>query len=244
MLNGLLLIDKPILYTSHDVVDVVRRVLGERRVGHAGTLDPMATGLLVVMVGPSTSLFDALSGDDKSYEGVMTLGIATTTQDAEGAIVQTADPDEVTEEQIQRQFAGCVGSMEQKAPLYSAVKKGGRKGYEAARKGQGHTFVPPVKTVRIQELKLEAFKNPDAYFSCRVSRGTYIRSLASDIGERVGIPMTLTSLRRTACGSLGIDSAITLEALKRLEASAIAKHLEQNLGRAEAKIKAHAKNHA
>jgi tRNA pseudouridine55 synthase len=237
MLNGLLLIDKPILYTSHDVVDVVRRVLGERCVGHAGTLDPMATGLLVIMVGPSTKLFDALSGDDKSYEGVMTLGFSTTTLDAEGEITASADPTGVTEQQLRTRFSEFTGVMSQTAPLYSAAKKNGQKGYEAARKGRGDTFAPPVKNVEIKELRLEAFLNPDAFFSCRVSRGTYIRSLASDIGDKIGTPITLTSLRRTGCGLFSIRGAMTIPQLKKITRDDITRQLNQNLEQAEAKIR-------
>lgn len=235
MFNGLLLIDKPILYTSHDVVDAVRRILGERRVGHAGTLDPMATGLLIVMVGPSTTLFDTLSGHDKSYEGIMTLGFATQTQDAEGAITASADPGAVaavTAETVERSFAQFIGAIDQKAPLYSAVKKDGQKGYEAARKGKGHTFDPPVRRVEVKSFRLEAFSNPDAYFSCRVSSGTYIRALASDVGNRIGIPMTLTSLRRTSCGELDLRDALTLDQLKQIRREDLAQHLEKNRLRA------------
>ncbi len=238
MLNGLLLIDKPILYTSHDVVDVVRRVLGERRVGHAGTLDPMATGLLVVMVGPSTSHFDALSGDDKDYEGVITFGYATATQDAEGVITASADPSAVTEVGVRESFAAFTGKIDQRAPLYSAVKKNGRKGYEAARRGQGDTFEAPVKPVEVKRFDLEAFEHPEAFFSCRVSRGTYIRSLAFDVGARLGVPATLTSLRRTVCGTLGLGSAVTLEALRRMSREEIARSLEHNLALASDKIRA------
>lgn len=229
MLNGLLLIDKPILFTSHDVVDVVRRVLGERRVGHAGTLDPMATGLLVVMVGPATTLFESLSGHDKNYEGVMTFGFATTTQDAEGAITRSADPAAITADTLGKCFADFTGTIDQQAPLYSAAKKNGRKGYEAARRGLGDSFVPPTKKVEIKSLRLEAFSNPDAYFSCRVSRGTYIRSLAFDIGVRLDVPATLTSLRRTASGVFDVGAAVTLAALKRLTRPEMTKHLERNL---------------
>lgn len=236
MLNGLLLIDKPILHTSHDVVDSVRRILGERRVGHAGTLDPMATGLLIVMVGPSTSLFDALSGDDKNYEGVMTFGYSTATQDAEGVITASADAASVTAEKIRAGFAALTGRIDQQVPLYSAVKKNGRKGYEAARRGQGDAFEAPVKQVEVKSFELDAFDHPDAFFSCRVSRGTYIRSLASDVGKRLGVPATLTSLRRTVCGTLGLGSAVTLDALKRMPREAVERLLESNLSLASEKI--------
>ena len=235
MLNGLLLINKPILYTRHDVVDSVRRVLGERRVGHAGTLDPMATGLLVIMVGPSTSLFDALSRDDKRYDGVMTLGFSTTTLDAEGVIVRAGDPAAVTAAAVKNTFLEFTGAITQTAPLYSAAKKDGRKGYEAARRGQD--FVAPVKNVEVKELALEAFENPDAFFACRVSRGTYIRTLMSDIGDRIGVPATLMSLRRTACGPFDLKDAITLGALGRMSRAEIVLELGRNLERASAKIR-------
>ena len=167
----------------------------------------------------------------------MTLGFSTTTQDAEGAIVTQADAGAVTEGAMRERFLEFTGPMEQKAPLYSAAKKDGRKGYEAARRGQGDTFAPPVKKVDIKELTLEAFLNPDAYFACRVSRGTYIRSLASDIGDRIGVPTTLMSLRRTACGGFNLGGALTLDALKRLSRAEIARHLEAGLERAAAKIR-------
>lgn len=231
-LNGLLLIDKPILHTSHDVVDAVRRVLGERRVGHAGTLDPMATGLLIIMVGPSTTLFDTLSGSDKTYEGVMTFGYATATQDAEGRIVGTGDPGGITGDQVADCFAGFVGRIDQKAPLYSAVKKNGRKGYEAARRGQGDSFEAPVRQVEVKRLRLDAFQNPDAYFSCLVSRGTYIRTLAADAGERLGVPATLTALRRTSSGPFHVSDAVTPSALKHAGADELRRLLDLGLERA------------
>jgi tRNA pseudouridine55 synthase len=237
MLNGLLLIDKPILFTSHDVVDVVRRVLGERRVGHAGTLDPMATGLLIMMIGPSTSLFDQLSGDDKSYQGVMTLGYATATQDTEGIITGSGDPDGITEADIVKRFGEFIGTSEQQAPLYSAAKSKGRKGYEAARRGLGATFTPPVKQIRVSELRLDAFSAPDAFFTCRVSRGTYIRTLVSDIGAKLGVPATLTSLRRTSCGLFDISGAVTLNALKEMSPEETSRHLERQLEAAAPKLR-------
>jgi tRNA pseudouridine55 synthase len=237
MLNGLLLIDKPILFTSHDVVDVVRRVLGERRVGHAGTLDPMATGLLVVMVGPSTSLFDRLSGDDKTYQGVMTLGYSTATQDAEGMITGSGDPDAVTEAAVLEQFRSFIGESLQQAPLYSAAKSKGRKGYEAARRGLSATFVPPSKQIHVRELRLDAFSPPDAFFTCRVSRGTYIRTLVSDIGVKLGVPATLTSLRRTSCGPFDISGAVTLQTLKAMGPEETARHLERQLAAAAPKLR-------
>ncbi|MBP9733068.1 MAG: tRNA pseudouridine(55) synthase TruB [Candidatus Omnitrophica bacterium] len=237
MLNGLLLIDKPILYTSHDVVDVVRRVLGERRVGHAGTLDPMATGLLVVMVGPATSHFESLSGDDKGYQGILTLGYSTATQDTEGIITSTGDAAGVTAEALEDIFSGFVGPGEQTAPLYSAAKNKGRKGYEAARRGLADTFTPPVKQINISELTLNAFANPDGYFSCRVSRGTYIRTLVSDIGQKAGVPATLTALRRTSCGLFNLSDAVTLKELRSMGASKISDHLQAQLEAAAPKLR-------
>jgi len=221
-MNGILLIDKPILYTSHDIVDCVRRKLKIRRVGHAGTLDPMATGLLVVMVGTTTSLFEALSSQDKTYEGMMTLGMEARTQDAEGEIVRTADTDGVREEDVRNVFGQFRGRLEQQIPHYSAAKIHGKKGYELARKRID--FKPPVKTIDVKELRLQAFLNPDIYFYACVSKGTYLRALAADIGTALRVGAVLTALRRVCSGCYHVRESLTLVDLERLSQEELARH--------------------
>jgi len=221
-MNGILLIDKPILYTSHDVVDVVRRKLSLRRVGHAGTLDPMATGLLVVLVGTATSLFEALSSQDKCYEGVMTLGMEARTQDTEGEIFRTADTSGIREEGVRKVFEQYTGIYQQRTPHYSSAKIQGRKGYQLARKNIN--FEPPLKTVEVRELTLKAFADPDVYFLAHVSKGTYLRALANDVGQALGVGALLSALRRTRSGRYAIQDSLTLERFKGMSLEKIKDH--------------------
>ena len=203
--EGLLLVDKPGGMTSHDVVDVVRRRLGTRKVGHAGTLDPMATGLLVLGVGRATRLLRFLGALPKTYEGTARLGVETTTLDADGDVT-VERPVTTTEADIRGAMASLVGDSLQSPPAYSAVKVGGRKLYEAARKGEVLEAAP--RSVRVDAFDLTAYREPDADFQVTCSGGTYVRVLLADVGTALGCGAHLTRLRRTAIGALEVDEAV------------------------------------
>jgi tRNA pseudouridine55 synthase len=226
-MKGILLINKPILYTSHDIVDIVRRKLGIKRVGHAGTLDPMATGLLILLIGDCTKLFDSLSAEDKYYDGMMTLGYSTKTQDCEGVITDARDASHITSKDIETVFQEFTGKLEQRVPQYSSAKIKGRKAYELARKDQ--VFETPVKTVEIHALNLEGFNNPDVFFSTHVSKGTYLRAIASDVGDKLGVGMMLSSLRRTGSGEFHLDGALEMADFLSKDLRSIADLMDSNL---------------
>jgi tRNA pseudouridine55 synthase len=225
-MDGVLIIDKPIGLTSHDVVDQVRRILRERRVGHTGTLDPFATGVLVVLVGRATRLAQFLSGVEKEYEAVIRLGFNTDTGDISGK--RTSDsqvnfkPEQWTREQIENALASLRGEIDQVPPMYSAKKQAGRKLYELARQGEEVERKP----VRVCISKFEAIKptgellkdNLDGTFDFEVrvecSAGTYVRTLAEDFGKRLNVGAHLAELRRTRVGDLPVTEAKTLEQVK------------------------------
>jgi tRNA pseudouridine55 synthase len=202
--EGLLLVDKPSGMTSHDVVDVVRRSLGTRKVGHAGTLDPMATGLLVLGVGRATRLLRYLGDLPKSYEGTGRFGEETDTLDADGEVVRRT-PVEVSLPDIQRACAALVGESMQTPPAYSAVKVGGRKLYDAARRGD--VLVAPARQIRVDAFEASGFDGRDLGFRVTCSGGTYVRALVADVGRALGCGAHLIRLRRTAIGSLRVEEA-------------------------------------
>jgi tRNA pseudouridine55 synthase len=206
--EGLLLIDKPPGVTSHDVVDAVRRAFGTRKVGHAGTLDPMATGLLLVGMGRATRLLRFLSGLDKTYEGSGRLGAETDTLDGDGRIVRTAETEHVTEDELRRAMAGLVGESDQVPPAYSAVKVGGRALYHAARRGE-HVD-PEPRTIRVEAFDLLSFDGRDFDFRMWCSSGTYVRVLVADVGRAVGSAAHLTRLVRTRAGPFSLREAVPL----------------------------------
>jgi tRNA pseudouridine55 synthase len=202
---GFLLIDKPAGITSHDAIDQVRRALGTRKVGHAGTLDPMATGLLLIGVGRATRLLRFLGELPKAYEGSGLLGVETTTLDAEGEEVRRS-PVNVTEQGLRAAMAGFVGDIEQVPPAFSAVKVGGRKLYEDARKGTA-VEAPPRK-VHVETFELIRFEAPRFDFRVRCSAGTYVRSLVADVGRELGCGGHLVALRRSAIGPYNVRDAM------------------------------------
>jgi len=195
--EGLVLIDKPKGITSHDAVDAVRRALGTRKVGHAGTLDPMATGLLVMGVGRGTRFLRFLAELDKEYEGIGRLGVETDTLDAEGEVVRTADVD-VDEASLREAMGALTGEIEQRPPAHSAVKVGGERLYKAARRGE--VVAAPIRRVRVESFELIRFEPPDFDFRVICSSGTYVRSLMADVGVRLGCGAHLTHLVRTRIG--------------------------------------------
>jgi tRNA pseudouridine55 synthase len=209
--EGLLLVDKPKGVTSHDVVDAARRALGTRKVGHAGTLDPMATGLLILGVGRATRLLRFLGDLPKTYEGTGMLGVQTDTLDAEGEVVRTAGV-EADRAALERAMAGLVGGSMQRPPAYSAVKVGGRKLYEAAR--SGHSLEAPPRPVRVDAFDLLAFEPPRFDFRVTTSGGTYVRVLVADVGTELGCGAHLTRLVRTAIGPFRLWDAVAVGELR------------------------------
>jgi tRNA pseudouridine55 synthase len=205
-----LLVAKPAGPTSHDVVELVRRALGEQRVGHLGTLDPFAKGLLVLVVGRATRLARFAAAWPKTYEGVIRLGITTDTDDLTGAVVATAPWTAITPAQLADVVAGFRGAYEQRPPAYSAVKIEGERAYRRARRGE--VVAPEPRPVEVRELEIIEAAVPDLRFRATVSAGTYLRSLARDIGAKLGCGAHLTALRRTRVGPLRLEDAVAAEA--------------------------------
>lgn len=210
-LEGVLLIDKPSGMTSHDVVDRVRRVLRMKRIGHAGTLDPMATGLLIILVGKATRLSQYLTSLDKVYEGTIILGQTTNTHDADGEIVASRPVPPLSEAEARQAMNEFVGDQYQTPPMFSAKKREGVPLYKLARKGQEVEREP--RFIRIAQFELLRFDLPELDVRVRCSKGTYIRTLAHDLGEKLGCGAHLSSLRRTATDRFAIEQAATLEEL-------------------------------
>ena len=202
--SGLLLVDKPHGITSHDAVSRVRRSLGIRKVGHSGTLDPLATGLLVMGVGRGTRLLRFLSEFPKLYEGTGVLGVETTTLDSEGDVVREA-PVAVTEPELRATIASFLGDIQQAPPAYSAVKVGGERSYKAARRGEA--VDPPPRRVHVYAFNVRSFDSPRFDFRVRCSGGTYVRSLVADVGHALECGAHVTALRRTAVGPFGVEEA-------------------------------------
>lgn len=203
--EGLLLIDKPQGITSHDAVDKVRRALNTKKVGHAGTLDPLATGLLLIGVGRATRSLRFLGDLPKTYEGTMRLGVETTTLDAEGEVTRES-PIHATDEDLQAAMAALVGATMQVPPAYSAVKVGGRKLYEAARKGE--TLEAQGRLIHVEAFDLLARRGTEADFQVVCGGGTYVRVLAADVGAALGCGAHLTRLRRTRIGHFDVAAAL------------------------------------
>jgi len=201
---GLIVVDKPIGPTSHQVVAIVRKGTGVRKVGHAGTLDPRASGVLVLCLGPATRLSEYLSGTTKEYEAIVRFGISTRTFDTDGEITRRSGRAPARRE-IEDVLPEFRGDVEQRPPPYSAVKVQGRKAYELARAGDDPTLQP--RTVHISRLELRSYQPPDLALRVECSAGTYIRSLAHDLGERLQTGAHLAGLRRTRAGPFPLDQA-------------------------------------
>lgn len=209
--SGLLVVDKPAGPTSHDVVDAVRRLLGTRRVGHAGTLDPPATGVLLVLVGAATRLSPYLTGLEKEYAAVVRFGRATTTDDATGEVVAEG-PVRFEAADLERALAAFRGEIRQRPPAVSAVRVRGERSWRRALRGEKEP--PPERTVRIRVLELLDFRPPDAELRVVCSSGTYVRSLARDLGAALQTPAHLLSLRRSRVGTFGEGQAAPLAELE------------------------------
>ncbi len=214
--SGLVVVDKPAGLTSHDVVAQVRRLAGTRKVGHAGTLDPMATGVLVLGVNRATRLLGHLLVTNKVYDATLRLGSSTTTDDAEGDVIATVATGDITEEQVLNELSGLVGEIDQVPSAVSAIKVDGRRAYERVRAGESVELAARrvrVDSIEVHRMKLGA-EHVDLDVTVRCSSGTYIRAIARDLGDLVGTGGHLTALRRMAVGPFGLGVAHTLEQLQ------------------------------
>jgi tRNA pseudouridine55 synthase len=223
-MDGVLNVNKPSGMTSHDVVQAVRRILKQRRVGHTGTLDPLATGVLVLCVGQATRIARYLEAGDKEYKAVMRLGVTTDTLDSEGRVLETRSYRAPDRSQLLHALDTFVGSITQQPPAYSALKVGGVPSYKLARKGKAEPLRP--RQITIYGIDLTAYDDPFVSITVRCSRGTYIRALCADLGETLGAGAHLTGLERTRSGRFAIDRSVTLDQLADAAASgAIAQYL-------------------
>ncbi|MBE6389613.1 MAG: tRNA pseudouridine(55) synthase TruB [Lentisphaerae bacterium] len=211
---GVLPVNKPATWTSFDVVNFVRARFNVPKVGHCGTLDPMATGLLLLVLGRFTSLSGRLSGVDKQYTGSLMLGVETDSGDLDGKVIQRS---EVTASagEVEAAFASFRGKSLQLPPMYSAVKVGGKKLYDLAR--QGVEIEREAREITVSRLEITNLSLPDVDFTVDCSKGTYIRTLAADIGKKLGCGGVLTALHRTRCGKFSIDDAVTVDELKEMD---------------------------
>ena len=216
--SGLIVIDKPSGMTSHEVVGRVRRIVGSRKVGHAGTLDPMATGVLILGVNRATKLLGYITGHDKVYDATVRLGMATSTDDAEGEAIDTADASGLSDQQVRAAFAAQQGDRQQVPSSVSAIKVDGRRAYALAR--DGHEVALRARPVHIERVDVHQIRREGEYvdvdLTVECSSGTYIRAIARDVGAELGVGGHLTALRRTAIGAVRIGDALTLDALADL----------------------------
>ena len=221
--DGVLLVDKPAGCTSHDVVHVIRRTFGLRKVGHGGTLDPMATGLLVILLGRGTRLSDQIMGADKVYEGILRLGVTTSTEDVDGKTLATAACDHVTRAALETEMQKWMGDVQQTPPMVSAIKRNGVPLYKLARRGQEVAREP--RWLHIFEFALLDFAPPLARFRLHCTKGTYVRTLCADIGRALGCGAFLEQLRRTRSGELRLADAVALDALLHLKPDDVLPHI-------------------
>jgi tRNA pseudouridine55 synthase len=212
VVSGVLVIDKPVGMTSHDVVQIVRKGTDIRRAGHTGTLDPRASGVLVVLIGPAVRLSEYISASDKRYQATIRLGSSTDTYDAEGVVTQTNVSVSISEEEFEEALLSFVGEIEQVPPPYSAVKVKGRKAYEMSRKGEEVDLQPRI--INVYSLELLEWAPPEAVVDVYCSSGTYVRSLAHDLGQKLGCGAHLVGLRRTKSGRFTLRDAVPLRRLR------------------------------
>lgn len=222
-LEGILLVDKPRDHTSHDVIARLRGILKMKRVGHAGTLDPMATGLLIVLVGKATRVSQYLISLDKEYEGTIELGKVTDTQDADGEMMETRPVPPLTQAQVQAAINGFLGDQYQTPPMYSAIKIDGVPLYKSARKGEEVEREP--RFIRVMSWEVTRFGLPQFDFKLRCTKGTYVRTLAHDLGQKLGCGAHLAALRRTATANFNVAQAVTIEQLQAMTIPEIEKRL-------------------
>jgi tRNA pseudouridine55 synthase len=211
-ISGVLVVDKPVGMTSHDVVQAIRNGTGLRRAGHTGTLDPRASGVLVILVGPAVRLSEYVSASDKRYQAIIRLGGRTDTFDSDGKMTQANQPVNVTESQFEEVLKTFIGEIEQTPPPYSAVKVQGRKAYEMARQGEDVELAP--RKITVHHLEVLEWAPPEVVIDVHCSSGTYVRSLANDLGEKLGCGAYLVGLRRTKSGRFSLRDAVPLRKLQ------------------------------
>lgn len=212
-LDGILLVDKPQDWTSHDVCAFVRKRFKIKKVGHAGTLDPLATGLLVLLLGQATKQSSSLSASDKDYSGVMELGVKTDSHDKKGAVLANASCSGITLEQIKEAVKKFTGDIVQVPPMVSALKHQGVRLYKLARRGV--EVEREARPVTVSRWDIEKLETPYVTFSCHVSKGTYVRTLVNDLGEALGCYASLMDLRRTRSGEFHLKDSVNLEQLRQ-----------------------------
>lgn len=225
--NGVLLVDKPADWTSFDVVNFVRARFNVPKVGHCGTLDPAATGLLVLVLGKFTALSQKFSGEDKVYDATLLLGQETDSGDTTGNVIATGDVSAITEEMVRNKFVEFTGTQMQVPPMVSAVKVDGKKLYELAREGK--EVEREAREITIHELTISRLELPECDFRMHCSKGTYVRSFCSDIGRALGCCGTLKSLRRHRSGMFELADAITVDQLKTMDQADLDIHLRKYL---------------
>ncbi len=213
-LDGAILVDKPAGPTSHDVVDAIRRKFQIKKVGHCGTLDPNATGLLIIVLGRGTKLSERLMGDDKVYEGTIKFGETTDSYDCDGAILETKSVPPLTLEQLNEEAAKFIGDQMQMPPMVSAIKKNGVPLYKLAR--QGIEVEREARLIHIYNCRFTSYAEPLGQFRVACTKGTYIRSIAHDLGQKLGCGAHLTTLRRSASGKFDVADALPLDAILKL----------------------------
>ncbi|NVN97841.1 MAG: tRNA pseudouridine(55) synthase TruB [Geobacteraceae bacterium] len=213
-MDGFLVVDKPIGITSHDVVAILRRTLSQKKIGHTGTLDPFATGVLPIALGEGTKAIPYLDESIKEYKALLRLGVSTDTLDLTGTVIAQRDTGHLRPEDIQGIIPAFIGSICQIPPMYSAVKQGGVPLYKLARKGE--TVERKERLIEIHSLVVDRITLPDVAITVRCSKGTYVRTLAEDIGEALGVGAHLTELRRTASGTFVQAASLTLDELSSL----------------------------
>jgi tRNA pseudouridine55 synthase len=222
-MDGVLTINKPSGVTSHDVVESVRKILHEKRIGHTGTLDPLATGVLVLCAGRATRIAQYLEAGEKEYQAIMRLGVTTDTLDAEGQILETRSYTPPDKQKIIDVVQGFIGSIMQRPPAFSAVKVAGVPSYKLAREGKAELLKP--RAVTIYSIELTAFENPVVSLLVRCSKGVYIRTLCAEIGDALGMGAHLIGLERTRSGRFSIDGAVTLGRLQEMMTAGIAEQV-------------------
>jgi tRNA pseudouridine55 synthase len=222
-LDGAILVDKPAGPTSHDVVDVIRRRFGIKKVGHCGTLDPNATGLLIIVLGRGTKLSEKLMSDDKVYEGAMKFGETTNSYDADGELVASLPVPPLTLDQLNQAAAEFVGDQMQTPPMVSAIKKDGVPLYKLARKGIEVEREP--RLIHIYSFRFTDYQQPLGHFRIACTKGTYVRSLAHDLGQKLGCGAHLAALRRSAAGKFDVAEALPLDAILKLSVGELEKRV-------------------
>lgn len=222
-LDGAILIDKPSGPTSHDVVDAIRRKFGIKKVGHCGTLDPAATGLLIIVLGRGTKLSEKLMGDDKVYEGTIKLGEATDSYDADGELTASLPVPPLTLDQLNEEAATFIGDQMQVPPMVSAIKKGGVPLYKLARKGVEVEREP--RLIHIYNFRFSDYAEPIGTFKLACTKGTYVRSVAHDLGQKLGCGAHLATLRRSVSGKFDVADAKPLDEILNLSTAALEKRV-------------------